>query len=54
MSRIKPTFDQEYYGFRNFSKLLEAAEKEKILSLERDEKSGSYVILDLGPYQGRN
>lgn len=53
MSRIKPTFDQEYYGFRSFSRLLEAAEREQIISLEKDEKSGSYIVLDIGPYQGR-
>lgn len=53
MSRIKPTFDQEYYGFRSFSQLLLKAEKEEVISLEKDEKSGSYIVLDVGPYQGR-
>ena len=52
MSRLQPTFDMEYFGFRTFSQLLKAAEKEQIVSIEKDEQSGSYIVLDLGSYQG--
>jgi uncharacterized protein (TIGR00288 family) len=44
LKRRKPEFNESYYGFRAFSDLLEEAEKRKLLSLERDEKSGGYVI----------
>ena len=53
MSRLSPTFDMEYYGYRNFSALLRDAEKAEVVSMELDERSGSLIILDLGPYQGR-
>ncbi len=33
-----------YYGFRSFSRLLEEARDRKLLELELDEKSGSYII----------
>lgn len=52
MTRLQPTFDEAYFGFRSFSHLLEQAEKEQIVSLEKDERSGSYIVLDLGSYQG--
>lgn len=52
MSRLQPTFDMEYFGYRSFSELLKEADKEQIVSIERDEQSGSYIVLDLGAYQG--
>lgn len=53
MTRLSPTFDMEYYGFRNFSAFLREAEKFEVVSLELDERSGSLIVLDLGRYQGR-
>ena len=44
LKRRKPGFNESYYGFRAFSDLLEEAEQRKLLSLERDEKSGGYTI----------
>jgi hypothetical protein len=44
LKRRKPGFNESYYGFRAFSDLLEEAEQRKLLSLERDEKSGGYII----------
>ena len=44
IKRRKPGFSESYYGFRSFSGLLEEAEKRKLLELERDEKSGGYII----------
>ena len=52
MSRIHPTFDMEYFGYRSFSELLKDAEKAQVVSIERDEQSGSFIVLDLGAYQG--
>jgi uncharacterized LabA/DUF88 family protein len=48
MKRKKPSFNEGYYGFRTFSHLLEDAQKRGIVKLRRDQKSGSYVIEDLG------
>ncbi len=44
LKRRKPGFNESYHGFSTFSKLLEEAEKRKLLVLEADEKSGGYVI----------
>jgi uncharacterized protein (TIGR00288 family) len=47
MQRLKPTFDMQYFGYRNFSRLLEDAEKAGVVSIEKDDRSGSYVVLDV-------
>ena len=47
MIRKNPAFNESYYGFSSFSKLLEEAAKARIVTLERDEKSGTYVISSL-------
>jgi hypothetical protein len=44
LKRRKPGFNESYYGFRSFNALLEAAEKGGSLALERDEKSGGYIV----------
>ena len=49
MKRKKPSFNETYYGFRTFSHLLEDAQRRGIVVLRRDQKSGSYVVEDLGP-----
>jgi uncharacterized LabA/DUF88 family protein len=49
MKRKKPSFNETYYGFRTFSHLLEDAQKRGIVVLRRDQKSGSYIVEDLGP-----
>ncbi len=44
LKRRKPGFSESYYGFRSFGQLLEEAEEKGILKLERDEKSGGFII----------
>jgi uncharacterized LabA/DUF88 family protein len=44
LKRRKPGFNESYYGFKAFSDLLEDAQKRKLVTLERDEKSGGYII----------
>jgi uncharacterized protein (TIGR00288 family) len=44
LRRRQPGFDESYYGFRSFGKLLEEAEARKLLELEHDEKSGGVII----------
>jgi uncharacterized LabA/DUF88 family protein len=48
MKRKRPSFNEGYYGFRTFSHLLEDAQKRGIVKLRRDQRSGSYIIEDLG------
>lgn len=44
LKRRRPGFNESYYGFKSFSRLLEEAENRKLLSLEQDEKSGGVII----------
>jgi len=44
LKRRSPGFNESYYGFSSFSKLLDEAESRNLLQLERDEKSGGYII----------
>ncbi len=46
LKRKKPSFNEGYYGYSTFSKLLEDAEKHKLVKLEKDRRSGSYVITE--------
>jgi uncharacterized protein (TIGR00288 family) len=49
LKRRKPGFNESYYGFRSFGKLLDEAESRKLLTLEHDEKSGGVIIKSLNP-----
>ncbi len=49
LKRRKPGFNESYYGFRSFSKLLEEAEAKKLLELEHDDKSGGVIIRGFNP-----
>ncbi|MBT8098807.1 MAG: NYN domain-containing protein [Gammaproteobacteria bacterium] len=44
LKRRRPGFSESVYGFSSFSDLLEEAAKRKQLELERDEKSGGYIV----------
>ena len=44
LKRRKPGFNESYYGFRSFGKLLEDAQARNLLTLEPDEKSGGVII----------
>ncbi|CAG0953029.1 hypothetical protein BURK1_00299 [Burkholderiales bacterium] len=44
LKRVRPGFAESYYGFRSFNAMLEAARDAGALALERDEKSGGYVV----------
>jgi uncharacterized protein (TIGR00288 family) len=48
MKRKKPSFNESYHGYRTFSDLLEDAEKEGIIQLRTDTRSGTYVITGFG------
>ena len=44
LKRRKPGFSESYYGFKSFSELLEEAQARRLLELQRDEKSGGYIL----------
>jgi hypothetical protein len=41
---VRPGFNESYYAFRSFNQMLEAARDAGALQLERDEKSGGYIV----------
>jgi uncharacterized protein (TIGR00288 family) len=47
LKRRLPGFNESYYGYRSFGKLLDEAEARKLLTLEHDEKSGGVIIKSL-------
>ena len=44
LKRRRPEFNESYYGFESFSKLLEEAQVRSQVDLELDERSGGYII----------
>ena len=44
LKRRKPGFSESYYGFRSFNALLEESERRGEVVLDRDEKSGGYIV----------
>src|SRR5690242_7666340 len=44
LKRRRPGFNESYYGFKSFNNLLEEAAHRRLVVLERDEKSGGYVL----------
>jgi hypothetical protein len=49
LKRRKPGFNEAYYGFKSFGKLLEEAQTRKLVVLEPDEKSGGVIIKSYNP-----
>ena len=44
LKRRRPGFNESYYGFRSFKRLLDEAASRGLMELESDEKSGGYII----------
>jgi uncharacterized LabA/DUF88 family protein len=44
LRRQKPGFNESFYGFRSFNELLEDAAHHGLVMLERDGKSGGYLV----------
>ena len=44
LKRRNPGFNEAFYGFRSFGKLLDEAEARKLIRLDHDEKSGGVTI----------
>jgi len=44
MKRKQPQFNEEYHGYRSFSRMLEDAQKHKLIKLKQGNRSGTWVI----------
>jgi uncharacterized protein (TIGR00288 family) len=44
MKRKKPSFDESYFGYRSFTHLLEEADNLALADIERNPKSGTYMV----------
>ena len=44
LKRRNPGFNESYHGYKSFNSLLEDARARGLLNLERDEKSGGYIV----------
>ena len=44
LKRRKPGFNETYYGFRTFNRLLEQARDRGLIELQQDDKSGGYIV----------
>jgi uncharacterized protein (TIGR00288 family) len=49
LKRKRPNFAETFYGYRTFNQLLEEAQQKGLLELQKDDKSGGYLILSFGP-----
>jgi hypothetical protein len=49
LKRRQPGFNEAYYGFRSFSRLLEEAAAKGLIEVEEDEKSGGVIIKKFNP-----
>jgi hypothetical protein len=48
MKRKNPSFNEAYHGYRTFSDLLEDAQSNGLIQLNKDSRSGTYVISGFG------
>ncbi len=49
IKRKKPHFRETFHGYRNFTELLRDAQERGLLEIEKDKKSGGYLITAFGP-----
>jgi uncharacterized protein (TIGR00288 family) len=52
IKRKLPSFNESYYGYRMFTELLEDAQKNGVIRLKRDSRSGTYVVTGFGRENG--
>lgn len=49
LKRKKPNFSESFHGYRTFNELIEDAQRRGLLEVQKDERSGGYLILSFGP-----
>ena len=47
LKRKRPEFSEVFHGYRSFNELLEDAQRRGLLQLEKDERSGGYIVVGL-------
>jgi uncharacterized protein (TIGR00288 family) len=48
LKRKKPQFDESYHGYRTFQELLEDMERHGVITLEKNPRSGTFVVTGFG------
>lgn len=48
LKRKRPNFSESFHGYRSFNDLLEDCEQRQLLRVQKDERSGGYIVLGLG------
>jgi uncharacterized protein (TIGR00288 family) len=49
LKRKRPNFSETFHGYQSFNLLLEDAAQRELLEIQKDEKSGGYIIVSFGP-----
>lgn len=49
LKRKRPNFSETFHGYRNFNELLEDMGERGLLELQKDQRSGGYLIQGFGP-----
>ncbi len=49
LKRKRPNFSESFHGYRNFTQLLQDAQRRGLLEIEKDQKSGGFIVLGFGP-----
>jgi hypothetical protein len=49
LKRKRPNFNESFHGYRSFNELLEDARTRGLLEIQKDDKSGGYIIVSFGP-----
>ncbi|MNC94743.1 hypothetical protein D3C83_116760 [compost metagenome] len=44
MQRKKPSFNEGYYGYSTFTELLQDAERHKVVTLRKDQRSRTIAV----------
>jgi hypothetical protein len=44
LKRRNPGFNELYYGFKSFNRMLEEARDRNLITIQNDDKSGGYVV----------
>ena len=53
MKRKRPAFSEVALGYGSFSEMLEDAQKSGVVTLRKDDRSGTYVVTDVASEQPR-
>ncbi len=52
IQRKRPEFNEGYFGYSTFSAMLEDAEKHHLVKLQKDARSGTYIVLGFDANKG--